>query len=587
VAAAQKVLGEYSRPSEQERLLSQVTELRLECRRLSGECEQQEERLASQGKDIGTYEHRCGHFEEVIRQLQRRLSCAERLAAKAESTGGSLGQSAEELCGQLALADHEKNNLKARLDAELRAGGGARHVHAGLERHADRVSGVVQGMREQLLSTVGQLRNAKVESAPAAAALDLGLATSRQESRGAAADAAAALAEAWDVGSELAQVRNQLTTFDEHLEAGRKHVRAQRAAAQGRAEVLARRLRELVAETAREASEARGCAEARAALKQTEAETEDCRLELGRRRATEAALSQRAHCQGNATRAKDAQAIAMRTALGANGDASELITSHAGADAANDALRESLEADISHAREAVTNAGRGLEAIRSQLRDLQTLSAQLQASENDALAYAAELKEEARSEEARHAAALRELQEVRSSEEDASTLRRRQAVLPFPVRSPALCREAPAPWRVREGSAAPRPRRHRGAERKAGKGRAQPRRRVPGRGGRAPRGAGRARGAPRGPRRGAARLGAGTRGGPRVCASEGGAAWRSTAPRAAAEPRRLATELRSRAEGLQAEHGRLQVAVRRVEALNAGLRAQVHVLQHRPDGEEP
>jgi len=551
VAAAQKVLGEYSRPSEQERLLSQVTELRLECRRLSGECEQQEERLASQGKDIGTYEHRCGHFEEVIRQLQRRLSCAERLAAKAESTGGSLGQSAEELCGQLALADHEKNNLKARLDAELRAGGGARHVHAGLERHADRVSGVVQGMREQLLSTVGQLRNAKVESAPAAAALDLGLATSRQESRGAAADAAAALAEAWDVGSELAQVRNQLTTFDEHLEAGRKHVRAQRAAAQGRAEVLARRLRELVAETAREASEARGCAEARAALKQTEAETEDCRLELGRRRATEAALSQRAHCQGNATRAKDAQAIAMRTALGANGDASELITSHAGADAANDALRESLEADISHAREAVTNAGRGLEAIRSQLRDLQTLSAQLQASENDALAYAAELKEEARSEEARHAAALRELQEVRSSEEDASTLRRRQEAR-------RLARDAIEAQNARLARDAL----NLGAECRAVEDEL--------------------RGAQAGLEVLLAAHAEAQRGWERELE-----AARESARAKEAEPRRLATELRSRAEGLQAEHGRLQVAVRRVEALNAGLRAQVHVLQHRPDGEEP
>jgi len=386
------------RRQEQEQLFQQVTELRAECLRLGKEGEEQEQHLVSEASELQACNLRCVGLEELARLLKEQLSQVEAQVGAVAKGASPLEVAALEFRQQLAIGDRSEDCLRIRLGAALRISGGLSGERAQLERRSFDAAGELEGARGELEETLAKLQGAEDDSVVVAAALEMALAASKKRVQEAQNEATVLLSEARACAGELPQVRQELAALANQLAAGSSQTQVKEAATNMRMLVLQERAQGLAASAALAREEARGSQDVQVALRKVRADNEACLLEIELCRKSEASLQEKLARERSARHAEEqsaARSVLVTTSVEEQRlvDAAFSEEQRLQLSAAACYTNADLCSELAHANAVVATSSQSLCAIQEQLHSLKRLRAHLEVTALGSEVAAGELQD--------------------------------------------------------------------------------------------------------------------------------------------------------------------------------------------------
>lgn len=179
-------------------------------KKLIAEEEVQEERCFQQIKELSESDKWRSISNQAVQQLQSQLSRADAAVADAAYLGKGLALAADKLHVRLARAGQSEKDLRSCLSVVLNETRAASSRRASLEEGSTQILNELKRAGLHRKALVAQLLQAEGANQVRISAGDRHVAVQRQRAHGAADEAAAALADAWSVASELRQQREAL-----------------------------------------------------------------------------------------------------------------------------------------------------------------------------------------------------------------------------------------------------------------------------------------------------------------------------------------------------------------------------------------
>lgn len=416
-AGALGVLQAAASPAEQERLVGQAAELRRECRRLALEGAASEDLLEKQGRELEDCNHACGVLGQATQRLLSELARNGDAAAEARREGELWGQEAAALRGRLMRTEHCEADLQQRLDHLLQAMDGVAGERSQLEIRSGGASEELEFLQSKLARASASLQRAERGGTTRADLARRGLEAQRRRAQEAACEAHAAEADAERGAAGLVLAEEEHATLSEQLLDARSRALSEQASISQRALWLQERFQSLAAEATRCDEEARSSTEARLELEElrTDVEVTHVRLQYCRgieEELREQLLREREGCEAEAHSAAQSLLRARTLEERRIAEAAAARLERERLEATAEGERRGLRADVSRARDAVAAAGRSLEAIRTELVELQGFNQKLEGSELITQKVATELVEETEAQEAAHSEVLSRLRAV-------------------------------------------------------------------------------------------------------------------------------------------------------------------------------
>lgn len=302
--------------------------------------------------------------------LHDRLSQSDLVLAQARAAGAALEQEKEELRVQLSRASRARQTLQVSFRDGQHAVGDLPIAHTRLERHSQHASGEVLAIKAQVDAELGELQALELDSESAVAALECSLAASRHRTKEIAEEASAARRQAWSSASELADARQRLAAIEQQHAATGADPKAVDALHQARVGVSG------------------------------------CGHDLARQR-DENAIA--ANCSMLQVPGLEERCLA---------ESAEHEKQWHEMQVSSELEQSKLRSELTHAQGVVSNARESLSGIRAQLAELHTIGGAMEASKELAEASLSESDSELVTQEAAHYAILQRVWSVQAENEE-------------------------------------------------------------------------------------------------------------------------------------------------------------------------